>query len=118
MIWKNIRLCTKKCILISNLYSTLFCAPQPDKHEWEQKLPDKKDDVMDIVVRNAKSLSEHISHPALYRALTDFPNKKAHSFRGGMKVRLEQAWLYATSNGPTIFVYLLLFVGTTDTMWV
>jgi len=45
-------------------------APQPDKHEWEQKLPDKKDDVMDIVVRNAKSLSEHISHPALYRALT------------------------------------------------
>lgn len=24
---------------------------------------------------------------------TDFPNKKAHSFRGGMRVRLEQAWL-------------------------
>jgi len=53
-----------------------------------------------------------------HRWVLDTPTAKAHSFRGGMKVRLEQAWLYATSNVPTIFVYLLLFVGTTDTMWV
>jgi RNA polymerase sigma factor (sigma-70 family) len=50
--------------------------PKMDKEEWERYPPEKQEDVIDIVVRNAKRLSDHISDPSLYQALTQLTTRQ------------------------------------------
>lgn len=56
--------------------STLFYVLQSEGIAQEPQFSEKGEEVIDIVVRNAKRLLEHVSHPSLYQALTHLTKRQ------------------------------------------